>query len=241
MDDEPLARQFARHHLSSLPGIQVVGECVDGDSLRAAIGEHRPTVVLLDVRMPGRSVFETLSELVAEGTALPAIIFATAYDAYAVQAFEVSAADYLLKPYARDRLRAAFERVREATVGRENAAMVDRLSQDLGPEPTRLLVPDGARLVPIPMESILWLQASDDFVTVHTRERSYLLSRTLRELETRLNGRRFIRVHRSAIVNVVHVRSVRRLGSGRLSLTLDDGTSLVASRSHAAKVRDWMV
>lgn len=241
VDDEPLARAFARQHLNAIESVSVTGECDNGDEFREAVRRFQPSVVLLDVHMPGVSVFETLDRMNAEGDRIPSIIFVTAYDAYAVRAFEHNAVDYLVKPYTRDRLRSALDRIRDRPDGiARGASRISAVSQDLGPAPSRLLVPDGPRLVPISMESIIWLQAEDDFVHLHTKERSYLVSRSLTELEKRLDPRRFLRVHRSAIVQVARILEVRSEGSGRYGLRLDGGTTVIVSRSHAHKLRAWM-
>jgi two-component system, LytTR family, response regulator len=241
VDDEPLARVFARQHLSAIDAVSIVGECDNGDSFRDAVKRFGPTVVLLDVHMPGANVFETLDRMSAERDPLPSIIFATAFDAYAVRAFEHNAVDYLVKPYTRDRLRSAIDRIRDRSgSAARGATRIETVARDLGPAPTRLLVPDGPRLVPIPMDAIIWLQAEDDFVHLHTKDRSYLLSRSLTELEKRLDARRFLRVHRSAIVQMSRILEVRPEGSGRYGLRLEGGTTVIVSRSHAHKLRAWM-
>jgi two-component system, LytTR family, response regulator len=231
-DDERHARTLVRRYALDLPHVEIVGECDTGDDLAAAVGTHRPDVLLLDIRMPGRDVFEVLAAEDASGAALPAVIFATAYDMYAVRAFELNAVDYLVKPYPRERFLAALGRVRRRHDG------LARVLHDLGPRPDRLLVPDGARMVPIALADIVWIKAEGDYSRVHTRTRTYLVSRSLKELEARLEPGRFLRLHRSTIVQASHIAEVRPMGSARYRMQLDDGTTVIVSRSRARELKD---
>jgi two-component system LytT family response regulator len=232
-DDEPLARALVRRYAGETPGVEVVGECDNGDALAGAVRALGPDALLLDIRMPGRDVFDVL----ADAGALPAVIFATAYDTYAVRAFELNAVDYLVKPYPRERFAAALTRAR----GRRGAADGDgltRVIRDLGPRPDRLLVPDGRRMVPIALDDIVWIKAEGDYARVHTKERSYLVSRSLKDLESRLDPARFLRLHRSTIVQASHIAAVRPAGSARYQMQLDDGTTVIVSRSRARELKD---
>lgn len=240
-DDEPLARQFVRGHLAAMTDVALVGECADGDALPKEIARHRPDVLLLDVRMPGADVFDTLGRLLQGGGPVPAVIFTTAYDAYAVRAFELNAADYLVKPFTRERLGSALARIRLRRDQPTPAPALAAVVQDMGARPTRLLVPDRGRMVPLDVDAIVWIQAEDDYARLHTRERSFLVSRSLAELERRLDDREFLRIHRSAIVRISAIREVEAQGSSRYRVRLSDGTTLVVSRTRAAKLRDWML
>ncbi|HJZ76646.1 MAG TPA: LytTR family DNA-binding domain-containing protein [Vicinamibacterales bacterium] len=242
-DDEPLARQLARKLLGSHADVVVAAECRDGDTLASALERADVDVLLLDVRMPGRDVFDVLDERAhAEPQAMPAVIFTTAYERYAVRAFELNAADYLVKPIAPGRFAQALARARLRIVDRAaTAAGVARVARDLGQRPDRLLVPERGRMVPIAVEAIDWIQAEGDYARLHAGGKSYLVARSLTDLERRLDPRRFSRVHRSAIVNRDRIREVRPEGSRRHSLLLSDGTRLVLSRSRADRLSDWQL
>lgn len=232
-DDEPLARELVRRYVGKVPDIEIVGECRDGNELAAALARNHIDVVLLDVRMPGTDVFSVLRA----STSLLAIVFTTAYDDYAVRAFEFNAVDYLVKPFAEPRLHDALARART----RHGASSLNRRAQDLGPHPDRLLAPDRGRLVPIPVADIGWIQAEGDYARIHTGGRSFLVQRTLNDLQKRLDTRSFIRIHRSAIVGIEHIAEVRPEPGGRYRVQLRDGTTLIVSRSRAARLRDWMI
>jgi two-component system LytT family response regulator len=236
-DDERHARALVRRYASEAPHVVVVGECETGDELAAAVREARPDALLLDIRMPGRDVFEVLASEDAAGAVLPAVIFATAYDTYAVRAFELNAVDYLVKPYPRDRFLAALERARRRRDAREREGLT-RVLHDLGPRPDRLLVPDGPRMVPINLTDIVWIKAEADYARIHTRSRSYLVSRSLKDLEARLDPATFLRLHRSTIVQASHIVEVRPVGSARYRMQLDDGTTVIVSRSRARELKD---
>lgn len=240
-DDEPLARKVVRTLLASCPDVVVAAECEDGDALASALERLEADVLLLDVRMPGRDVFDVLGDRARTAPqAMPAVIFTTAYERYAVRAFELNAADYLVKPIAAGRLAQALARARTRVADRPAAAAgVARVARDLGRRPDRLLVPERGRMVPIAVDAIDWIQAEGDYARVHAGGRSYLVARSLTDLERRLDPQRFPRVHRSAIVNRDRIQEVKPEGSGRHSLLLSDGTRLVLSRSRADRLSDW--
>lgn len=240
-DDEPLARDLVRRYATHQSGLEVIAECASGDELAAALAHLRPDVLLLDIRMPGADVFTVLDREAAAQRPLPAVIFATAFDDYAVRAFEMNAVDYLVKPYTEDRFAEGIRRVR----GRPRMPRPDdgltRVIRDLGPRPDRLLVPDGRRMVPIMIRDIVWIKAEDDHVRVHAGGRSYLVGRTMNDLEVRLHPERFLRLHRSALVQVSHIREVTTEGSSRYRVQLSDGTSVIVSRTRAPELRKWML
>jgi len=237
-DDEPLARALLRDYAMATPGVAVVAEADSGNQLAARLDDARPDVALVDIRMPGADVFDVLARASAANRPLPAVIFVTAFDAYAVRAFELNAVDYLIKPFTRDRLTEALRRARRHRAT-DPAAGLAAAIRDLGPTPDRLLVPDGRRLIPITVDEILWVKAEGDYVRVHARGRGYLLSRSMKDLEARLAAGRFIRIHRSAIVQASHIREVRPQGSSRYRVVLSDGTALIVSRSRAPELRRW--
>jgi len=198
-------------------------------------------VLLLDVRMPGRDVFDVLDDRAKRAPdTMPAVIFTTAYERYAVRAFELNAADYLVKPLPRDRLERALARAR-SRVGNRHADVghIRQVARDLGKRPDRLLVPERGRMVPLDVSAIDWIQAEGDYARVHAGGRSYLVARSMTDLERRLDADRFPRIHRSAIVNRDRIREVTPEGSSRYTVTLDDGTRLVLSRRRASQLRDW--
>ena len=186
--------------------------------------------------MPGRNVFDVLGECAAVRS-LPPIVFATAYDRYALRAFEVNAVDYLLKPFTEARFRAAMDRLRTRRGTGSSAPDVSALIRDLGPRPDRLLVPHANRMVPLAVADITWIRADGDYVRIHVKGGSYLVYRTLTELEARLDSAQFLRIHRSAIVCLDAIAEVQPAHNSRYRVTLADGTTLVVSRTGAAALR----
>ena len=235
-DDEPLARDLLRRYIGAVPGLTLVCECESTDDVEAGLARARPDVALLDIRMPGPDLFDVLGRAAAAAP-LPPVVFATAYDGYAVRAFEMNAIDYLVKPYSEDRFVEAIRRVRH----RQDGPALARALRDLGPRPDRLLVPDGRRMVPIQIADIEWIKAEGDYVRVFAGGRGYLVGRTLKELEARLDPAQFVRVHRSALVQTSHIREVRAEGSSRYKVRLSDGTTVIVSRSRAPELKRWMI
>lgn len=200
VDDEELARRVLREYLASLTGLEVVAECANGFEAVKAVAELAPDLLLLDVQMPKLNGFEVL-ELVGRDVA---VIFTTAHDAYALQAFEVHAVDYLMKPFSAERLAAAVDRARERLARREPSPLPG-LSAAVRPAPgatTRVLVRDGARVDVLPIDQIDFVQAQDDYVAYVARGRHYLKEQTLAEVEASLDPARFVRVHRSYLINL---------------------------------------
>ena len=239
-DDEKLARKLVRQYAAAYPGLEIVHECGDTASLSTALKEQSVDAALLDIRMPGRSVFDVLAEIAAVRP-LPLIVFATAYDRYALRAFEVNAVDYLLKPFTEERFRAAMDRLQERRRSGTAAHGIPALIRDLGPRPDRLLVPHGKSMVPLDVASIDWIRAEGDYARIHAKGTGYLVYRTLTELESRLDPSRFLRVHRSTIVRLGGIVEVQSAGNGRYRITLADGTSLIVSRSGAAALRNLIL
>lgn len=236
-DDEQLARDLVRRYVAKRGEIEVVAECANGDELQRELPNAQADVALLDIVMPGRDVFDVLGSL--EPRAMPLVIFTTAYDRYAVRAFDVNAVDYILKPINEDRLTAALDRAMERKPIVENLA---RLIRDLGPRPDRILVPHRDRMVPIAIADIEWVKAEGDYARIHVSGgTSYLVTRTLGEMEKRLDPNTFIRIHRSAIIRTDSIREVKVEGSSRLRVVLADGTELIVSRTRSAQLRRWML
>ena len=233
-DDEALARRLIRKYTAGCAGVEIVCECTDTRTLATALVDVPAEAALVDVRMPGEDLFDVLAH-VAEQHPLPALVFATAYDRYAVRAFDLNAVDYLVKPFTASRFETTIARLRGRAVGVANG--VPSLLRDLGKRPDRLLVPDGSRMVPLPLTSIQWIRAEGDYARIHADGKSYLVYRTLNDLEMRLDGSQFLRIHRSAIVRLDQIAEVQPAGSSRYRVTLLDGTTLIVSRSRAATLK----
>jgi two-component system, LytTR family, response regulator len=253
VDDEPPARDTLRLLLAAHSDFVLVGECAHGEEAIAAVRRESPDVLFLDVQMPGLDGFDvlralgSLDSLRSLGTRSlggMALVFVTAYDRYALRAFEEHALDYLLKPFSDERFTDVLQRVRErlrerrlADTGRRLAALLDSPVPQVLPQ--QLIVRDGGRTLVIPYDEILWIEAEDYYVNIHARQRSTLARIPLKHLADGLDDR-FVRVHRSAIVNVAYVREVEPLASGDQRLMLSDGTELRVSRTYRAALEARM-
>jgi two-component system LytT family response regulator len=240
VDDEPLARRRLRQLLQTAADVAVVGECEDGPSAVASVRRLEPDLILLDVQMPGMDGFDLVAEL---GLECPAVVFVTAYDRYAVKAFEVHAIDYLLKPFDRARLDVALARARQLVAGdrtltRRLAALVIDL-QAKRPL-SRLVVKDGERVYFVRADDVSWFEAVGHYVCLHAGGQSPLIRDTLAHLESRLDPERFVRVHRSAILNVEHIKELRPAFRGEFVIELRDGTRLNSSRGCADRLRQLL-
>ncbi len=236
-DDEPLARSGVAALLRQDPDLTVVGECGDGASAVEAIGRLRPDLVLLDVQMPELDGFEVLQRL--EPGELPAIIFVTAYDKFAVEAFEVHALDYLVKPFDDARFAEAIGRAKKAIRGARAGEGAERLSglleQLAGGAPGgrwlgRIVVKTGGRVVLVRTEDIDWIEAADYCVKLHVEGKVHVLRESLQALEQRLDPARFFRIHRSGIVNLDRVTELQPFFKGEHIVVLQDGSKLKLSR-----------
>ncbi len=233
-DDEPVARNGLRAMLGAFPWVDVVGEADDGKGAVRQIDALRPELVFLDVQMPGLLGTEVLQQL----TWRPYVIFTTAYSEHAVSAFELGALDYLLKPFGPSRLAAAMERVQSALGEPAPIDAVARLSGTMGSGPIgRLFVRVGGALMPLPVERVSRFEADGDYVVAHTERTRHLLHLSLSRLEERLDPALFLRVHRTHIVNLEHVRAFKTDGRGNLEATMVDGARVPVSRSRAQTIR----
>jgi two-component system LytT family response regulator len=232
-EDEALARRMLRDLLDEIGLVHVVGEVDDGAACVRALDELRPEILFLDVQMPGGDGFEVL----ARSRHRPLTIFTTAHDQFAVAAFELAAVDYLLKPFGRERLRLAVERALQGLPGER--ADAERLSATWSAERPvrRLFLRDRGRIVPVAVEHIVRIEAMDDYAAVHVRDRSYLLHMPMNVLERRLDPDRFVRVHRSHIVNLDHVAALEPYDGTRLEIVMRDGTRVLASRARSRVLR----
>ena len=239
VDDEPLIRLGIRRALDEVPDVEVSGECGSGPDAIAAIEATTPDLVVLDVQMPGCSGLDVVRQV---GPAhMPAVIFLTAYDEYAVQAFEVNAVDYLLKPFEPARLVEAIERVRARLTVRQESTLAGRLEALLAvraPERLeRLVIRNGERYEFVPVDAVDWIEAANNHVRLHCGTRRHLLAETMTSLERRLDGARFLRVHRSRIVNTSRIVAVHVLIGGTYELELRDGTRLTSGRQYREAVQ----
>ena len=234
VDDEPLAREGLRLRLAREPDVQVVGEAANGDAAVALVSEHAPDLLFLDVRMPGQDGFATLARLAV--VHLPLVVFVTAYDAYAVRAFEVHALDYLLKPVEDARLAESLRRAREELARAGGSVVPARLADLLasatseGAALTRFVVRDRGRFRLVPAAQVRWIESASNYIELHTPEGVQLARMTLAEAESRLAG--FARVHRRLLVREALVASVLPTEHGDFRLVLDDGSELPMSRRY---------
>ena len=239
VDDEPLARERLRTLLADRAAIDVIGECANGAEAVDAIRRERPELVLLDVQMPELDGFEVLQAIAPDEW--PAVIFVTAYDQYALHAFDVNAVDYLLKPFDRARFERALGRA-EAELrergGRDAklVSLLEGLRRD-GRRPQRLVVRAGGRIFFVSVPEIDWIEAAGNYVKLHVGQTAHLLRDTMKHLETQLVAVRFARLHRSALVNVDRIRELRQDGDGNWEVVMLDGTRLSAGRDLAARLR----
>lgn len=235
VDDEAPARALLREYLAAEPGVELVAECANGFEAVRAVEELHPDVLLLDVQMPRLSGFDVL-ELVEREVA---VIFVTAYDAYAVRAFEVQAVDYLLKPVAPERLRQALARARQR-LGRPHKAASAALQAATGSQSgsaTRLIVRDGGRVEILPLEAIDVIEAQDDCVVVRTKGRKLRKASTLNELGAQLDPTRFVRVHRCFLLNVARLARLELYARDSRLAVLADGSKIPVSRTGYARLR----
>ena len=242
VDDEPPGLLALRQQLASLPDAEIVAECADGSSAVAAIERHAPDILFLDVQLGGMSGLDVLERIGTD--AVPAVVFVTAYDRYAVRAFEAHAVDYLLKPIDPDRFREAYARAATAAdrEGRERmAGRLEALLERLAERPRetsvpveRLVVRHEGRLLFVPVAGIEWVEAAGNYVKLHAGPAVHVMRQTMERLAARL-GERFVRIRRSALVNVAAIRALEPHGKGSYVVFLKDGTQLISSR-YAGKI-----
>jgi two-component system, LytTR family, response regulator len=239
VDDEPLARERIRALLDAELDIRIVGECASGRAAVKAIQEKRPDLVFLDVQMPGVDGFGVVEQIGA--ARMPAIVFVTAFDQYALKAFEVHALDYLLKPFDRERFQATLARARESIRLRGGGAdrAMTALLESLAARrkfAERLLVKAAGKERLVPIEEVDWFEAAGNYVKIHTGSERLLLRETMANLEQRLDPDRFARIHRSTIVNLKRVKELEPWFHGDYVVRLHDGQKLTLSRSHRGRL-----
>lgn len=241
-DDEPLARERLRALLAAEPDVALVAEAASGAEAVREVLAHGPDVLLLDIEMPAGDGFEVLRALPPES--VPVVVFVTAWQSYAVQAFEAQALDYLLKPYDKERFRAALLRAREqvslerrADAGPRHEALLSGLALAEAPL-RRLPVKEDGRIRFVDCAAITHVEAEANYVRIHTAGGQHVVRETLTRLEERLDARRFVRVHRSVLVNLDQVRELEPLSQGEYLLVLGPGTAVRTGRSHRARVEE---
>ena len=241
IDDEAAGRMLIRQYLEQYPTLIVVGEANNGVDAVRLINEFRPDLIFLDIQMPGLSGFEVLSHL----DEIPQIIFSTAYDQYALQAFEIHAVDYLLKPYTRDRFAQAVQRITDPRTN--NLQKIQPLAESLMPTvttggtpnryPEKILVQTGNRLVTVAVSDILRIEAEGDYATLVTAKSHHLSNYGISALEAKLDPRQFIRVHRSDIINLHYIREIQKYPSS-YDVILQNDDVVRVSRSYMDKIRE---
>jgi two-component system LytT family response regulator len=238
VDDEPLARAVVREYAQADPAIEIVADCANGFEAVKAVADHKPDLVLLDVQMPKLDGFEVLELLGRD----QAVIFVTAYDQYALRAFEVHAVDYLLKPFSAERFHEAMQRARERL--RAKAALpLEDLVRDAKPRTgpaERVLIRDGANVHVLPADAIDYVEAQDDYVAFKSAGKQYLKDQTLAAVEAMLDPARFVRIHRSFILNIDRIAKVELYAKDSRMATLRDGTRLPVSRAGYARLSELL-
>ncbi|HEY3628463.1 MAG TPA: LytTR family DNA-binding domain-containing protein [Terracidiphilus sp.] len=238
-DDEALARQKLRILLRQTSDIQVVGEAASPSEIVAEVQTKKPDLLFLDICMPAKNGLDVMAELSRhKSVAMPHIIITTAHGEYAVRAFEMRAADYLLKPYTAERLNSALNYARERI---QNNSMNTKERQDSRPasatsSPARIVFKSRGRILFLPITEIRWIAAEENYVRICTGNESHLLRETMTAMESKLDSQMFMRVHRSAIVNLKYVKEVRRETSGDFSVLLSNGQKVAMSRSHHSNI-----
>ena len=232
IDDESAGRKLIKEYLEDFPDLFVVVEANNGVDAVKEINKFKPDLIFLDIQMPGMTGFEVLKRL----EEIPQIIFSTAYDKYALNAFEVHAIDYLLKPYTRERFKIALDKL----PGEKNSSSLAPLANSIIMEsqnyPERILVENSKKLVTVATEDIIWIQAYGDYSKIYVKENVYLSNYGISGLEEKLNPARFLRVHRSAIINLEHILHADKYGKS-YQLTMKNGEHIKVSRGYKEKLQ----
>jgi len=263
VDDEPLARQGLKLRLQAHDDVEIVGECNNGLDAVALIPMERPDLVFLDFQMPELNGFQVIQKLRELKQPMPLIVFVTAYDSYAIKAFDIHALDYILKPIDDMRLETALAKVRATMSAQENETHTNKLVSlvadltgddceeilrklaagepvETSPYSDVMSIKDGSEVTRVPVADIQWVDAAGDYMCVHAKDGMHIMRKTMKELEQSLNPKTFIRVHRSALVNINFVKKLVSHVSGEYHLILHNDTELKVSRSHRDRVKSAM-
>lgn len=261
VDDEPLARKGLSIRSQHIDGVEVVAECSSGREAIDAILAHKPDLVFLDIQMPGLNGFQVVQELKFQLNPLPHIVFVTAFDHFAIKAFEINALDYLLKPVDDERLAKCIDKVRHAisqsgqdentqklatiladVTGDDSDAILSRLANNdevlANTYSDVMAIKDGSEISRVKVSDIIWVDAAGDYMCVNTTQSTHILRKTMKELEAELNPRLFVRIHRSIIVNRDYVSKLCTHVNGEYYVVLDNGKELKVSRSYRDKVKE---
>ena len=242
VDDEPLAREMLREMLQSDPQVDIVGESCNGREALEAIRTESPDLIFLDVQMPEVGGFDVLASL--DKDKLPHVIFVTAYDQYAVRAFEVQALDYLLKPFDQERFDMSWQRAKTQLARDRNSGTDQRILTLLEELKAgnryleRLVIKAGGRIYFLDTAEIDWIEAEGNYVSVHSAKKSHLLRETISSLESQLDPKKFVRIHRSSIVRLDFIQELQPWFHGEYRVILNDGTQLTLSRNHRDKLQE---
>lgn len=264
VDDEPLARRGLVVRLAQFEHIDVIAECANGRDALEVILQQKPDLVFLDIQMPGLNGFDVLRKISQESEQMPLVVFVTAYDQYAIRAFEVRALDYLLKPVDEDRLEQALQRISNALVEQKEKAqqskLVDLVAEMTGEDcedilkrladggalttesyPEHIAIKESGEITRVATESIEWVDAAGDYMCIHAGNETHILRRTMKELEKELNPKTFQRIHRSAIVNLNQVEKLCSRQNGEYHLVLHNGEELKVSRSYKDRIKQLIL
>ncbi|GAA5144056.1 LytR/AlgR family response regulator transcription factor [Thalassotalea piscium] len=260
VDDEPLARKGLAVRLAEHKDINIIAQCSNGREAIEAVRIHQPDLMFLDIQMPGLNGFEVMQSIIDQNLTLPMVVFVTAFDQYALQAFEVHAQDYLLKPADEERLSQSLDKIREKRQSQQNAehksklvrlvsnvtgndyhTILKELESDLPVSITSysdvLAIKDGGEVSRVPTKDILWIDAAGDYMCVHTEENTHILRKTMKQLEELLDPKLFVRSHRSTIVNKHYIGKFCSQLNGEYFLVMSNGKELKVSRSYKDKVK----
>ena len=263
VDDEPLARKGLSLRLAEFDTIDIVGECKNGIEAVTLIPQMRPDLVFLDIQMPGLNGFQVINKLQELKQPIPLIVFVTAFDSYAIKAFDIHALDYVLKPVDEKRLKAAIDRalltLEQKQQDGNNQKLVRLVADFTGDDcedilrrlasggsitsntyPDILAIKDGSEVTRVAINDIQWIDAAGDYMCVHATGETHIMRRTMKELEQELDPRKFVRAHRSAIVNIKYVQKMISHISGEYHLILNNGTELKVSRSYRDQVKEMI-
>ena len=238
VDDEELARSLVREYLSAHPAVKIAAECANGFEAVKAVTELKPDLMFLDIQMPKLSGFEVL-ELLEEP---PAVIFVTAFDQYALKAFDVHAADYLLKPYGKERFSQALQKALDK-IEQKNPSKTKEILTDVRPAGERLeriLIKEGSKVLVIPSEKIDYIEAQDDYISVRSEGKSHLKMQRMSDVESQLDPRRFVRIHRSYILNIDRLSKLELYAKDSRTAVLKDGTQLPVSRTGYDRLKELL-
>ncbi len=241
-DDELLARQKLRQLLREEPQVDVVGESATAAETIELVRMAQPDLLFLDIRMPGMDGFDVIGALSSEpAISMPRVIFTTAYDNYALRAFEIHAVDYLLKPFTVERLHSAVENARrQLQSAKINGAHEDAVKLNEDKYTNRIVFKSRGRILFLPVSDIRWIGAEENYVRICTQSETHLLRETMSRLEEKLDPQMFLRVHRSSIVNLQFVKEVRTDADGECLVVLVNGQKIAMSRSYRSRIQEWL-